>query len=72
MNDEECLKNISKNLEDAARNLKSALDYIERRESDYYHYCNGFSKLIHQVQNLYREYYNEYCAEVKKRVIQDE
>ena len=72
MNDEECLKKIVSNLKKAMINLQSAENFITKRERDYYHYCNGFSKLVHQVENLYSQYYDDYCREVTKRVIEDE
>lgn len=72
MNDEECLKFITISLRCAKNDLSTALAYIDRREDDYYHYCDGFSRLVHQVENLYREYYNEYCRTVKNRVIENE
>ena len=72
MNDEECLKYITNSLRFAMNDLRSARSFIMKRKKDYYHYCNGFDKLVHQVENLYSEYYDEYCRTVKKRVIQDE
>ena len=72
MNDEECLKQIVTNLRCAMNELRSAEKNIDKRERDYYHSCDGFSRLVHQVENIYREYYNYYCSAVKKRVIGDE
>ena len=72
MNDEECLKYITNSLRCAVKDLHSAHNYIGKREKDYYHYCDGFDRLVHQVENLYSAYYDEYCRTVKKRVIGNE
>ena len=54
--DMECLYNIRQNLEKALVSLYEVGKWIDKRESDYYHNCNGFEKLIHQLENLHREY----------------
>ena len=59
-NDLDCLDNIRKNLEVALINLYEAREWINNREKDYFHYCDGFDRLVHQVENLRRAYNYEY------------
>lgn len=72
MNDEECLKYITNGLRFAVNDLRSARSFILKRKNDYYHDCDGFDRLVHQVENLYSQYYNQYCKAVKRRVIDNE
>ena len=58
--DLECLDKIRKHLKNALVNLYEVGDWIQKREKDYYQWCCGFSKLIHQVENLCQQYDYEY------------
>ena len=59
-NDVECLENITKHLNRAIVNLYEVQKWIEKRDSDYYHHCDGFMRMVHQCENLYTEYNYKY------------
>ena len=66
--DKECLDNIRKNLQNAIVNLYEVSSWIDKREDDYYQRCDGFSRVIHQLENLYRSYNYEYLKKMEGEI----
>ena len=64
----ECLDNIRKNLQTAIVNLFEVNKWINERDDDYYHRCDGFLRVIHQLQNLYNHYNYAYLKELEEKV----